>query len=98
MKHVFIYEHRLNFRVKKMTEVLDITRSGVICHSDRGVQDASRQYRSLLKKYGFIQSMSRNGSFWKILSLPIVASYFTPACSTTDSAPILSAIYELARA
>jgi putative transposase len=36
----------------------------VICHSDRGVQYASRKYRSLLKKYGFIQSMSRKENCW----------------------------------
>jgi len=34
---------------------------GVICHSDRGVQYASKKYRALLKKHGFIQSMSRKG-------------------------------------
>jgi len=37
---------------------------GVICHSDRGVQYASKKYRSLLKKYGFNQSMSRKGDCW----------------------------------
>ena len=37
---------------------------GVICHSDRGVQYASKKYRSLLKKHGFIQSMSRKGNCW----------------------------------
>jgi putative transposase len=39
-------------------------RRGVICHSDRGVQCASKKYRSLLKKHGFIQSMSRKGNCW----------------------------------
>jgi len=38
--------------------------SGVICHSDRGVQYASKKFRSLLKKHGFIQSMSRKGNCW----------------------------------
>lgn len=37
---------------------------GVLCHSDRGVQYASKKYRVLLKKYGFIQSMSRKGNCW----------------------------------
>ena len=37
---------------------------GVICHSDRGVQYASKKYRSLLKKCGFNQSMSRKGDCW----------------------------------
>jgi transposase InsO family protein len=37
---------------------------GVICHSDRGVQYASKSYRAQLKKHGFIQSMSRKGNCW----------------------------------
>ena len=37
---------------------------GVIIHSDRGVQYASKKYRNLLKRYGFIQSMSRKGNCW----------------------------------
>ena len=36
--------------------------SGVICHSDRGVQYACRGYRRLLKNLGFVQSMSRKGN------------------------------------
>ena len=35
--------------------------TGLICHSDRGVQYASRQYRSLLKQHGIVCSMSRRG-------------------------------------
>ena len=35
--------------------------AGLIVHSDRGSQYASRQYRRLLKIYGFIGSMSRAG-------------------------------------
>lgn len=34
---------------------------GVIVHSDRGVQYCSREYQSLLKKYGLICSMSKKG-------------------------------------
>ena len=37
---------------------------GVICHSDRGVQYACKDYRRLLKRLGFIQSMSRKGNCW----------------------------------
>lgn len=37
---------------------------GIVCHSDRGVQYASSKYRACLKKYGFIQSMSRKGNCW----------------------------------
>lgn len=35
---------------------------GLILHSDRGVQYACREYQNLLKKYGFICSMSRSGN------------------------------------
>jgi putative transposase len=37
---------------------------GVICHSDRGVQYASKKYRRILVFYGFKQSMSRKGNCW----------------------------------
>ncbi len=35
---------------------------GVIHHSDRGSQYASHAYQELLKKHGFIVSMSRKGN------------------------------------
>jgi transposase InsO family protein len=35
---------------------------GLIIHSDRGVQYASKEYQDLLKKHGFICSMSRKGN------------------------------------
>ena len=37
---------------------------GIICHSDRGVQYACKEYRRLLKNHGFVQSMSRKGNCW----------------------------------
>lgn len=37
---------------------------GLIVHSDRGSQYASKQYRNLLKTNGFIGSMSRKGNCW----------------------------------
>jgi transposase InsO family protein len=37
---------------------------GVILHSDRGVQYASKSYRNLLGRLGFVQSMSRKGNCW----------------------------------
>jgi len=37
---------------------------GLIVHSDRGSQYASKAYRNLLKAYGFIGSMSRLGNCW----------------------------------
>ncbi|SCZ84145.1 Integrase, catalytic region (fragment) [Nitrosomonas mobilis] len=38
--------------------------SGLIVHSDRGSQYASKEYRNLLKAYSFIGSMSRLGNCW----------------------------------
>jgi transposase InsO family protein len=37
---------------------------GLICHSDRGSQYASHDYRKLLKQHGMICSMSRKGDCW----------------------------------
>ena len=37
---------------------------GVIVHSDRGSQYASKKYRKLLKVHGLIGSMSRKGNCW----------------------------------
>lgn len=38
--------------------------AGLITHSDRGVQYASKAYRDLLTKHGCIGSMSRKGNCW----------------------------------
>lgn len=38
--------------------------SNLMVHSDRGVQYASKEFRSLLNSYGCIQSMSRKGNCW----------------------------------
>jgi putative transposase len=37
---------------------------GLIIHSDRGVQYACNDFRKVLKKHDFIQSMSRKGDCW----------------------------------
>ena len=37
---------------------------GVLLHSDRGSQYCSHEYQRLLKKHGFICSMSRKGNCW----------------------------------
>jgi transposase InsO family protein len=37
---------------------------GVILHSDRGIQYASRDYQQLLRQHGMICSMSRKGNCW----------------------------------
>jgi transposase InsO family protein len=46
---------------------------GLIAHSDRGSQYASRSSRLLLKAYGFIGSMSRKGDCW---DHAVVESFF----------------------
>tara|TARA_R110001599_G_scaffold353781_1_gene597597 strand:- start:4981 stop:5328 length:348 start_codon:yes stop_codon:yes gene_type:complete len=38
--------------------------TGLVVHSDRGSQYASRDYRRLLKAHGFVGSMSRKGDCW----------------------------------
>ena len=37
---------------------------GLMIHSDRGVQYASSAFRSILRRNGFVQSMSRKGNCW----------------------------------
>lgn len=38
--------------------------AGLIIHSDRGVQYACKDFRRMLDKHNFIQSMSRKGNCW----------------------------------
>ncbi len=47
--------------------------SGLIVHSDRGSQYASKQYRNLFDKNGFKGSMSRKGNCW---DNAVVESFF----------------------
>ena len=47
--------------------------AGLICHSDRGSQYASKAYRKLLKAHGFRGSMSRKGDCW---DNSVVESFF----------------------
>lgn len=59
-------------------------REGLLIHSDRGIQYASNDYQKLLKKYGFVCSMSRKGncydnapmeSFWGKLKMEWLNHY-----------------------
>lgn len=59
-------------------------KEGLIIHSDRGIQYASNDYQKLLKKHGFICSMSRKGncydnapmeSFWGKLKMEWLNDY-----------------------
>ena len=47
--------------------------NGLIFHSDRGVQDASHEFRRLLKANGILGSMSRKGDCW---DNSVVESFF----------------------
>jgi putative transposase len=38
--------------------------NGLMHHSDRGVQYASKAYQKVLKKHGMVCSMSRKGNCW----------------------------------
>ena len=38
--------------------------AGLIIHSDRGVLYACHDFKKLLKKHKFVQSMSRKGNCW----------------------------------
>ncbi len=38
--------------------------SGLLIHSDRGVEYTSKDFRSCLKKHGYIQSMSQKENCW----------------------------------
>jgi len=48
-------------------------KEGLICHSDRGSQYASKKYRKLLTKHGYLGSMSRKGDCW---DNSVVESFF----------------------
>lgn len=59
-------------------------KKGLLVHSDRGVQYASKEYQKLLNKHGFICSMSRKGncydnapmeSFWGKLKMEWLNDY-----------------------
>ena len=70
-------------------------RPGLICHSDRGVQYACRQYRKLLAEHGLIASMSRKGdcydnapaeSFFATLKTEVIDVHGFVTCQQARSA------------
>jgi transposase InsO family protein len=65
------------------------TAGWLIVHSDRGSQYASKEYRRLLKSYGFIGSMSRLGNFvGTIQSLkPFLATLNKNSASSNTTKP-----------
>src|SRR5205085_11872192 len=50
-----------------LKQAIDLRRPqpGLVHHSDRGVQYASREYTDLLEAHGIIPSMSRPGNPWE---------------------------------
>ena len=81
---------------------------GVIFHSDRGVQYASDNFRTLLKKYQFIQSMSGKGncydnavaeSFFKTLKTELVyhERYWTRAQARASIFEYIEVFYNRVR-
>ena len=51
---------------------------GLIVHSDRGIQYACEDYRDLVSKTGFIQSISRKGNCWD--NAPMESFFDTLKC------------------
>lgn len=54
---------KAGFVIKSLYQAIGRRRpsSGCIFHSDRGVQFACKDFRTVLNQYGFLQSMSRKG-------------------------------------
>lgn len=52
--------------IRALTMAVNLSRppTGLLHHSDRGSQYASRQYQDLLEQHGMICSMSRKGNCW----------------------------------
>ena len=61
---------RPDLKADLATEALDMAvvnrqpKQEVMIHSDRGVQYAAENFRGILDRYGFVQSMSRKGDCW----------------------------------
>lgn len=81
---------------------------GVIFHSDRGVQYASADFRKLLKKYSFVQSMSGKGncydnavaeSFFKTLKTELIyhVRYLTRAQARASIFEYIETFYNRVR-
>lgn len=68
-----------HMRTELVTEALQLAINqrcpspGLIFHSDRGSQYASKDYQNVLKRYGVICSMSRKGNCW---DNAVVESFF----------------------
>jgi len=57
-------DHRLCLRALQMAMMRRQPGTGLIHHSDRGVQYACGEYRQALASHGLVASMSRRGNCW----------------------------------
>nr|WP_010583118.1 IS3 family transposase [Schlesneria paludicola] len=57
-------DSRLVVDALQMAVQRELPKSGLVAHSDRGVQYASEHYQTLLKQNGITCSMSRKGNCW----------------------------------
>ena len=83
--------------------------ANLLCHSDRGVQYASADYRAALAQAGFIASMSRRGncydnatmeSFWSTLKLELIyrRDFATRSRARTEIFDYIESFYNRHRA
>ena len=69
-RQVVGWSHDTHMRAELVTEAFEMAwlqrrpEPGLIFHSDRGVQYASKDFRDVLSRRGCIQSMSRKGDCW----------------------------------
>ena len=66
-------DHSLTLRALERALTLRCPRPGLLHHSDRGVQYASRPYQQRLHAHGIVSSMSRAGDCW---DNAVVESFF----------------------
>jgi putative transposase len=83
--------------------------ANLICHSDRGVQYASADYRQTLARTGLVASMSRKGncydnaameSFWSTLKFELVyrRNFASPSQARNEIFNYIEAFYNRQRA
>ena len=68
----------LAVKALNMARKRELPPSGLICHSDRGIQYASTEYQNVLKKNHMVQSMSRKGNCWD--NAPVESFFDTLKC------------------
>lgn len=64
LEHWITDESPVGDRCTEDGHLAKAAKAGLVVHSDRGSQYASKAYRRLLKAQGFVGSMSRKGNCW----------------------------------